>query len=81
MNLGGYNLTGRAAQIAGQYKQDLEERRNKMLQNIKDNEITYNKMNQDLDKADQGSSDISATGARTSKEIADRVEQAIGGKL
>lgn len=81
LNLGGYNLTGRAAQIAGQYKQDLEDRRSKMLKNIKDDEIAYNKMSQDLDKADQGASDISATGARTSREIADKVEQAIGGKI
>lgn len=80
LNLGGYNLTGRAAQIAGQYKKDLEDKRTKMLKNLKDDEVSYSKMIQDLDKADQGSSDISASGARTSKEIADRVEQAIGGK-
>lgn len=80
LNLGGYNLTGRAAQVAGQYKKSLEDKRGKLLQDIKHNEVQYSKMIQDLDKADQGSSDISASGARTSREIADKVEQAIGGK-
>lgn len=80
LNLGGFNLTGRAAQVAGQYKKSLEDKRNKLLQSIKNNEVQYSKMNQDLDKADQGSSDISASGARIAREIADKVEQAIGGK-
>lgn len=80
LNLGGFNLTGRAAQVAGQYKRSLEDKRSKLLQNIKDDEVQYSKMVQDLDKADQGASDISASGARISREIADKVEQAIGGK-
>lgn len=80
LNLGGYNLTGRAAQIAGQYKKDLEDKRSKLYQRLKDDEVNYSKMTQDLDKADQGASDISASGARTSREIADQVEKAIGGK-
>lgn len=80
LNLGGFNLTGRAAEVAGNYKRNLEIKRGKLLQNLKDNEIQYSKMNQDLDKADQGSSDISASGARISREIADKVEKAIGGK-
>lgn len=80
LNLGGYNLTGRAAQIAGQYKKDLEDKRSKLYQRLKDDEVNYSKMTQDLDKADQGASDISASGARTSQEIADKVEKAIGGK-
>lgn len=79
LNLGNYNLTGRAAQVAGQYKKKLENQRAEMLKSNKANTIEYDKMLKDLDKAEQGSTDISASGARQSVEIADKVEKAIGG--
>lgn len=79
LNLGNYNLTGRAAQVAGQYKKTLENQRSKMLESNKAKTIEYDKMLKDLDKAEQGSTDISASGARQSVEIADKVEKAIGG--
>lgn len=80
LNLGGYGLTGRAAQIAGEYKKSLENKRKRLISKNKEDSIQYDKMLQDLDKADQGASDLSASGARTSKEIADNVEKVIGGK-
>lgn len=79
LNLGNYNLTGRAARVAGKYKKDLENQRSDMLKTNKANTIEYGKMLQDLDKAEQSASDISASGARHSVEIADKVEKAIGG--
>lgn len=80
LNLGGYNLTGRAARISGEYKKDLERKRRQTLAHNQNANIQYSKMEQDLDKADQGATDLSASGARTSREIAERVENFIGGK-
>lgn len=79
LNLGNYNLTGRAAQIAGEYKKKLENNRADKFKANRANSIEYDKMLQDLDKAEEGARNISATGARQSREIADKVEKAIGG--
>lgn len=79
LNLGNFNLTGRAAQVAGNYKTELQKKRENYSKQLKSDQIEYDKMLQDLDKADEGASKLSLSGARTSSEIAHKVEQAIGG--
>lgn len=80
LNLSGYNLTGRAAQVAGEYRQKLEQQRDETKRKNQSNLIEYEKMQQDLEKADSGLSSLSATDNRMAQEIASNVEKIIGGK-
>lgn len=79
LGLGGYNLTGNAAEAYGKYKKQVQSDLDKAKKNWNTAKIEYSKMEGDLDRAEAASKDLGPSYQRMAKEIISNVERTVGG--
>lgn len=79
LGLGGYNLTGNAADAYGKYKKQVQDKLDEAKKQWDFDKIEYSKMESDLDKAEAASKELGPSYQRMADEIISNVERKVGG--